>query len=322
MTISESDPLFLGVDGGGTSTVALLGTSAGRLLGRGKAGPSNAKAVGEENSLRALTSAIDSAFSQAGNERRTADSICLGLAGFDRPEDKRLLAQWNEERGWARQALFVNDGDVVVAAGTPEGWGIGVIAGTGSIAVGRAPDGRTARSGGWGHLMGDEGSAYWVVLNALRLVARRADGRDSSRIGPDPFTTRLCDVLHVRDPSGIVSALYAPMMDRAAIAALAPAIIELARDVPEVGPLLLHPAGSALGEQVVAVARSLDMFRGMLPLALAGGFLLAADEVVSALTEYLVSTRYTPLTTPVAEPARGALILAERHYLSEARDRG
>ena len=63
----------------------------------------------------------------------------------------------------------VNDGDLVVAAGTPEGWGVGLIAGTGSIAVGRAPDGRTARAGGWGHLIGDEGSAYGVVLDALRL---------------------------------------------------------------------------------------------------------------------------------------------------------
>jgi N-acetylglucosamine kinase-like BadF-type ATPase len=322
MTISESEPLFLGVDGGGTSTVALLGTSGGRVLGRGKAGPSNAKAVGEENALGALMSAISSGFSDAGIDPRSADAICLGLAGFDRPDDKRLLARWNEECGWAEQSLFVNDGDLVVAAGTPEGWGIGIIAGTGSIAVGRAPDGRTARSGGWGHLMGDEGSAYWVVLNALRLVARRSDGRDAHRIGPDPLTIRRCQMLKVRDPSGIVTVIYAPGMDRAAIAGLAPAIVALAGEVPEIGPLLLHPAGSALAEQIVAVARSLDLFRGPLPLALAGNFLLATQEVVSALTDSLVRTGYAPLTTQVAEPARGALLLAERHHRSEARDQG
>jgi N-acetylglucosamine kinase-like BadF-type ATPase len=95
---------------------------------------------------------------------------CLGLAGFDRPEDKQLLSEWAETGHWAERLLLVNDGDLVVAAGTPEGWGVGVIAGTGSIAVARAPDGRKARAGGWGHLIGDEGSAYGTVLAALKKV--------------------------------------------------------------------------------------------------------------------------------------------------------
>ena len=80
---------------------------------------------------------------------------------------------------------------MVIAAGTTEGWGVGVIAGTGSIAVGRTKDGQTARAGGWGHLIGDEGSAYSVVLDALRLVARRADGRDTQVVGRDPLTERM-----------------------------------------------------------------------------------------------------------------------------------
>ena len=101
-------------------------------------------------------------------------------------------SEWAEQAGWARSVLMVNDGDLVIAAGTPEGWGIGVIAGTGSIAVGRTKDGRTARAGGWGHLIGDEGSAYRIVLDALRLVARRADGRDPRPSGHDPLTERIC----------------------------------------------------------------------------------------------------------------------------------
>ena len=66
---------------------------------------------------------------------------CLGLAGFDRPDDRAVLAGWADEARVARRLVLVNDGDLVVAAGTPEGWGVGVIAGTGSIAVGRAPTG-------------------------------------------------------------------------------------------------------------------------------------------------------------------------------------
>jgi N-acetylglucosamine kinase-like BadF-type ATPase len=85
-----------------------------------------------------------------------------------------------------------------------------VIAGTGSIAVGRARDGPTARAGGWGHLIGDEGSAYGVVLDAVRLVAHRTDGRDHRPDGPDPFAERISAALGVADPTRIVTAIYSP----------------------------------------------------------------------------------------------------------------
>src|SRR5262249_6134069 len=138
------------------------------------------------------------------------------------------------------------------AAGTPEGWGIAVIAGTGSIAVGRARDGRKARAGGWGPLMGDEGSAYDVVLAALRLVARRADGREASAFGHDPLTTEVCQALGVESPSQIVSRLYAPGFDRTRIASLAPVVVAAARDDHSITGRILRPAGAALAEQAAA----------------------------------------------------------------------
>ena len=180
---------MLGIDGGGTTTEAWLAEPGCHVLGRGTAGPSNAKAVGQEAALQSLDTAIRSAFHAAGLTPEPVDVICLGLAGFDRPDDRKILREWAEHAGWARSILIVNDGDLVIAAGTPEGWGVGVIAGTGSIAVGRTKDGRTARAGGWGHLIGDEGSAYRVVLDALRLVARRTDGRDARLAAHDLLTS-------------------------------------------------------------------------------------------------------------------------------------
>ena len=152
---------LLGVDGGGTATEAWLAEPGCRVLGRGTAGPSNAKAVGLDAARRALDAAICAAFDNAGLAPVPVTMACLGLAGFDRPDDRKILAGWVNEACWADRLVLVNDGDLVVAAGTPEGWGVGVIGGTGSIAVGRASDGRTARAGGWGHLIGDEGSALW-----------------------------------------------------------------------------------------------------------------------------------------------------------------
>jgi N-acetylglucosamine kinase-like BadF-type ATPase len=307
-----ASPALLGVDGGGTSTLAWLADADGRVLGRGRAGPSNAKAVGPDVARGAIGRAIAQAFDDAGAPAGPVAVACLGLAGFDRPDDRSLLTGWVERERWADRLVLVNDGDLILAAGTPEGWGLGVIAGTGSIAVGRTPEGRTARAGGWGPLIGDEGSAYDVVLAALRLVARRADGREPRPVGGDPLTERLCAALGVVGPSAIVSAIYAPGYDRARIAGLAPAVLDAARDDPELVMTLLEPAGSALAEIVVAVARALEWSPGEVPLALAGSFLLGAADVSHALIDRLRRVGFEAVPAPVPEPVRGALILAGR----------
>jgi N-acetylglucosamine kinase-like BadF-type ATPase len=302
----------MGIDGGGTTTEAWLAEPGSRLLGRGRAGPSNAKAVGQAAARQALETAIVGAFNAAGLTPGPVDVICLGLAGFDRPDDRKVLAGWADQGQWARQLVMVNDGDLVVAAGTPLGWGVGVIAGTGSIAVGRAQDGRTARAGGWGHLLGDEGSAYGVVLDALRLVARRADGRSKPPAVPDVLTERVCGALGVANASQIVTTIYAPEFTRARIASLAPEVLAACADDAATSRQLLIPAGAALAETVAAVARSLGWASGVLPLAMAGGFLLSATVVRQEMISDLGLRGYEVMVTPVAEPVRGAVILAER----------
>ena len=305
-------PALLGVDGGGTSTVAWLAEAGGRVLGAGRGGPSNAKAVGPEASRAALGHAIALAFADAGIAPGPVAAACLGLAGFDRPDDRRLLTGWAEKARWADRLVLVNDGDLVLAAGTAEGWGLAVIAGTGSIAVGRRPGGPTLRAGGWGHLIGDEGSGYAVALDALRLVAHRADGRRVCPVPDDPLTVLLCSALGVARPAEIVTALYAPGFDRARIAALAPAVLAAAPDDAELVAVVLEPAGRALAEMAIAVARAMGWSpaKGAVPLALAGSFLLAAADVSRALIERLEQDGYATVSTEVAEPVRGALVLA------------
>ena len=315
---SRTSARLLGIDGGGTTTEAWLAEPGGHVLGRGTAGPSNAKAVGLEAARRALDTAIRCAFHAAGLTFSPVNVICLGLAGFDRPDDRKILTGWADQAGWARRILMVNDGDLVVAAGTPEGWGVGVIAGTGSIAVGRTKDGRTARAGGWGHLIGDEGSAYGIVLDALRLVARRADGRLPRPQNNDPLTERVCAALGVTEVSQIVTTIYSPEFSRARIASLAPEVLAACAEDPETGEQLLIPAGAALAETIAAVARSLGWTSGTLPLAAAGGFLLSAAIVRHTMIDDLTRREYQVAMTPVADPVRGAIILAERMLSAES----
>ncbi|WP_165074961.1 N-acetylglucosamine kinase [Paludisphaera rhizosphaerae] len=312
-----ADLLFLGVDGGGTSTVALLGGPDGAILGRGEAGPSNAKAVGTAAARTALEEAIAGAFAEAGLWPRSVTVACLGVAGFDRPEDKALLGEWSVAGNWADRLVLVNDGDLVVAAGTPEGWGVGVIAGTGSIAVSRDRDGRKSRAGGWGATFGDEGSAFAVACAALRRVARRIDGRDPKDEGPDPLTDCICRALGIDGPAKIVSAVYAPGMDRTKIAALTRAVVEAAADDPTLLDELIRPAGRDLGETAAAAARSLGWESGPLPIGLAGGFLVSTPALADSLLEDLRARGYDPTPTLVPEPALGGLNLARRAHQGE-----
>jgi N-acetylglucosamine kinase-like BadF-type ATPase len=315
--MTPRDSLLLGVDGGGTSTVALLGSREGHVVGRGVAGPSNAKAVGAAAARQALEASMAAAFADAGLGARPVAVACLGLAGFGRDEDQQVLAGWADQGRWAERLILVNDGDLVVAAGTPGGWGVGVIAGTGSIAVARAPDGRIARAGGWGHLIGDEGSAYALVLAALRRVARRADRREVPATEPDPLTVHLCRALGINGTGQLVPALYAPGFDRSKIASLAPAVLAAAAEDPSIGEELLRPAGSDLAEIASAAARTLGWDSGSLPLALAGGLLLSSPIIVRSLLDHLRARGYDPIPAPVPDPALGALLLARR-ALSES----
>jgi N-acetylglucosamine kinase-like BadF-type ATPase len=279
--------------------------------------------VGAEPALRALDEAIEQALSNAGwpvgPDSNAIDAACFGLAGSDRAEDKAVLESWNRRTSRIARLVLVNDGDLVLAAGTPEGLGVAVIAGTGSIAVGRGPDGRSARAGGWGYLLGDEGSAYAVALAALRLSVRRFDGRDALRVlktdrpKPDALTGYLCRALGAASPAEFVPVIYDAQSSRSRIAELAPVVLAAAKDDPDVLGWILEPAGYELGQAVRAVVRALDWQGPNLPLAMAGSFLLSAEPVREAMLAYI--KRFGPCTVvprTVSHPVEGALILARK----------
>jgi N-acetylglucosamine kinase-like BadF-type ATPase len=308
-------PALLGIDGGGSTTTAWLADRAGTAVGKGRSGPCSLKAVGPERANAALTEAIAAAFADARRPAAPVDVACLGLAGFDRPQDQDLLRGWAERGHWTQRLVLVNDGQLLLAAGTPEGWGLGVIAGTGSIAVGRSTDGRTVRAGGWGHLIGDEGSAYAVALEALRWIARRADGRTGTRSG-DSLTEPVCAALGIRGPAQLVNAVYRPEFDRTQIAALAPLVVQAAEVDPAVAQEILVPAARQLAETVIAVARQLGWPEASSadrwPLALGGSFLLHAAIVEQELLRVLAAEGLRVAGSRVEEPVRGAIVLAGR----------
>ena len=308
----HSDDLVLGIDGGATKTVAWLARRSGEVepavVGRGTAGPANPQAIGFDAALENLDLAIAAAFDETGVTPGPVAAAVLGLAGSDRDENRRVLNAWAEKRRVARRFRVVTDALPVLVAGSPDGWGIALIAGTGSFAFGKTADGRTARAGGWGYLFGDEGSAYWIAVAGLRAAAQSADGRAP----PTRLVDALLARLRLESPRELVTAVYSMASDRARIASLADVVTQSADEGDAAARQIFEQAAAELAAMVAAVARKLDLSATPFPLALAGGVLLGSEKLRSSLKErFDLSDLHPAPVAEVRDPVLGALRLAQ-----------
>jgi N-acetylglucosamine kinase-like BadF-type ATPase len=295
----------IGVDGGGTKTRALVANLTGRVLGRGTAGPSNVQVVGGEATRAALDAAVATAMAEAGVTGAPA-AICLGMAGAGRRADRALVEGWAKQRFPGVAVCVVHDGQLVLVAGTPEGWGVAVISGTGSLAYGEAASGRSARAGGWGYVLGDEGSGYTIGLAALRAVARATDGRGHATALTEALLTRWS----LPRPQALIRHVYGAPVAREEIAVLASLVMEVAGDGDAVARTILAEAGRELALAAQAVVMRLAL-PSPVPCALGGGVLLHSQRVRDAFEAALEVAGVTvrPVTR-VSDPVEGAVKLA------------
>lgn len=308
--VALRDDLVLGVDGGGTTTVCLLAERVtGKVLGRGVGGPSNIQAVGVDAGTRALDDAIDRAFQSVGLPRAKVASICLGLAGVDRQEGLDVIHGWADRRSVAVSVKVSNDATLLLAAGTPDGWGLAVIAGTGSIAFVKTPDGELGRCGGWGYLLGDEGSAYMLTITALRAASRSFDGITPPTKLVDAFVKRM----NLNEPPDLIPAVYRGPWDRSAIAGMAPLVLELAEAGDAVAAEIVRHEARELAKTAAGAVKANGLPTQGLPVALAGGVLTNSElyrrHFLDGLREAGIAPGEVRLVT---EPAVGAVVLARQ----------
>jgi N-acetylmuramic acid 6-phosphate etherase len=301
--------LVLGIDGGGTNTIALLADAAtGRLVGRGTAGPSNIQSVGVEKGLQALDDCIARAFAAANLPVSKVGAIALGLAGIDRQEGHDVINGWAARSHIADHLQIANDATLLIAAGTPAGWGLAVIAGTGSIAFVRTPSGDVGRCGGWGYTLGDEGSAYMIALRGLRAACRSAD-RDST---PTMLLEAFLKRMNLASPPDLIPAIYRGPWDRAAIASMAPIVLDALEAGDPIALKILQDEATELAMTAASAVRNANL-PTTLPLALAGGVLLGSVTYRELFLEALTILGITASpTTLVHDPALGAVVLARK----------
>jgi N-acetylglucosamine kinase-like BadF-type ATPase len=242
---------------------------AGREQGRAISGSSNYTVVGAEEAAEQIRRAVTEA-TQLAEAELPLRAIWVGRSGVDRPGARaRLLPLL---RPLAVDTRLTNDAELVF--GALEGSvGVVLIAGTGSIALGRDTAGATVRAGGWGHLIGDEGSGYDLGRRALQASARAADGRG-------PHTDLLDAVVsqwQLEHPMEIIGKVYGTG-DKAEIAALSSLVFAAARNGDAVARQIVADAASELAQAVIAVGGRIAVPNGGLPLALAGGLLTGESK--------------------------------------------
>jgi N-acetylglucosamine kinase-like BadF-type ATPase len=265
------------------------------------------QAVGGEKALAALEQATVQAFATAGLPRVPVVAACLGLAGAARPPDQAFIGAWAQRFALAAKVEVTNDGRLLLAAGTPEGWGLAVISGTGSMAIARDLHGRTARAGGWGYLLGDEGSGYAMALAGLQVLARAADGCGP----PTALQQSMLKALQLQEPQDLIAVVYGGGLERAALAGLAPLVLAAADEGDSQASEIVQEQAEMLAACAVAAAARLGLDKAAVPLALAGGVFAAAPGYRDRFVQICKARglQVTPVSL-VREPAEGAIRMA------------
>jgi N-acetylglucosamine kinase-like BadF-type ATPase len=302
---------LVGLDIGGSKTHALSRTP-GRDDLELFAGSANLASVGPVESGRQLD-VIFRALTESG--RGPVEVVCAGAAGVDTPAGQATMRNLLSERAPDAMITVVHDAHLVLAAaGLDEG--IALIAGTGSVAWGRDRSGQMARAGGWGYLLGDEGSGYAVAREAVRHALRLADRART----PDRLSRELTAACGVTGSAELRDHFYA-RPERRYWAGFAPIVCGLAADGDVAARLIIENAGEELADLVRGVCRTLGLPVPS-PVVLAGGLLGHQPELRQAVGTALAPDRLTDLRTLDVDPVHGALALAGQAALVTGAERG
>lgn len=299
---SSISALFAGIDGGQSTTSAVIGDETGRVIARGSSGAADEVGEGPESTrLRdALRGALRDALGHAGlpQDSRFA-AIVAGISGYEgnlHGRNPQLPAD---------RVTLVHDSEIAHAGALDGKPGVVVIAGTGSVAFAKNESGETALCGGWGYLFGDEGSAFWLGRQAIAEAMRDNDASEESELAP-------LLLQHFSQPSlrALARAFYAGVLSRADLAAFAPVLVQCAENGSERAAQFVRDGAAAL---VLLAKHAADRARIPSPnVAFTGGLMQSAAfsaHVDRWMHELLPQGRRA---IPRRDAAEGALLLAYR----------
>jgi N-acetylglucosamine kinase-like BadF-type ATPase len=304
------DTRLLAVDGGNSKTDVVLLTADGTLVAASRYPTVSHQQVGLAEAGRRLHQQVSDlalAAGWSGSDPVTSLGV-LCLAGMDLPLDARALTRVHGRSGIAAEVVLENDTVAGLRAGSPVGWGVGVVVGEGINGVGIAPDGRRARFAGLGAISGDRGGGSGLGMEALGAAVRAQDGR-----GPRTLLETLVPAhFGLRRPLDVTNALYTGRLDESRVSELAAVAVEAARDGDAVAALLIGALADECAAFALAAIRRLGLARREVPVVLSGGVArgagdLLVDAVADRVSVVAPRARVVVLEAP---PVLGAALMA------------
>lgn len=297
-------PVFLGIDVGGTKTHALIADESGTALGFGCAGTGNHESVGYDGLTRAMETALQGALEQSGLTKSDIAGAGFGIAGYDFPSERQPTLESIAALGLSCPVEAVNDVVIGLIAGTREGWGVVVDAGTGNNVRARTRDGREGWVTGCGGLFGEFGGAIDIVYRAVQAISHHWSTR-----GP---ATRLSEAfMQTFGAPDLTTLIEGIALEKYPLSAeLARLVFEVAYQGDKVAREVIRWTAQELGETTKAVIRQVNLQEEVFEVVLIGsvfkGGTMFTEPLIQTVREFAPLAIFHTLQTP---PVIGAVLL-------------
>lgn len=297
----------IGIDGGGTKTLLKIADLNGKLLASCEGGPSNINSIKVETVTNTLKDVIDKGIEKIGETKENCCSLCIGSAGVDRPQEQKIMKDIISSLGISNKIVTVNDAETALYGGISGGIGIILVSGTGSISFGRNKEGFNARCGGWGHILGDEGSGYDIGKKALTAITRSYDGREPETL----LTSLVLKKLNITKPDDLIDYVYRSGAGKKEIASLAQVVDEAYKKGDKRAEKILKESAYELFLCVIPIVEKLEFGNKAVTLAL-NGSVLTKNKYINNTFKKFINEKYPliEITNMKDDAAWGAVLIA------------
>lgn len=298
----------IGIDGGGSGSTLKIFSEDGVEVGAVVGGPTNISAQPAYEVKSILESLINEGLTNAKVNIDDVAAICIGAAGAGRERQASILKELIADIGIKGNIVIKDDTHIALVAGAGKEEGIIVIAGTGSIAYGRTTEGRSFRAGGWGHIIGDEGSAYYIGVKAINEALKSYDGRS----GSTALLPMILEAIGADSVDQLVEYVYRGEFSKSKIAKLARVVDEVFKKGDKTAKSILEESAYELFLLADAVIKALDMTDTVL---VTSGSVLLKNKFIFDNFYSLVKANYPSLKISKLnkDPAYGAVHIALKH---------
>ncbi len=290
-----------GIDAGGTATKCILVDEKGKILAEAKTGSANYLTVGLKKAVNEIKEALSTASKKVNIKK--IDLLGVGLAGAGRSGDLEKIKKALLPLPLTDKVYLTDDGEIALYGAHQGKPGIVVIAGTGSIVYAKGKDGRVYRAGGWGPILGDEGSGFWFGLEALKALIAAREGRGTETI----LNKSILKKLQFENLEELIPFIYQKNLPRQEIAALTPLVVEAMEKGDQIAAVIIEKGLNQLALLVNHFIKSLGLTSEQI--ALTGG-VFSSGILYSLFADKLYDLIGTTVKRPSYDPVYGACIFA------------